>query len=146
MTMRGRLVLWVVAAVSLALAGCGEKAQTLDTSGAKKSDAKAWEGVAAGNQYTADGYKAGQQEHNMAMRPGTAAVALAPRPADLIGRKAADLDRAMKSLGYTRVAGLGKNRTKYSIWRGRVAGQCVSVLVRDGAVNEVGDIEDSNCR
>lgn len=98
------------------------------------------------NRRYADGYKAGQQEHNMAMRPGTAAVALAPRPADLIGRKAADLDRAMKSLGYTRVAGLGKNRTKYSIWRGRAAGQCVSVLVRDGAVSEVGDIEESNCR
>jgi hypothetical protein len=98
------------------------------------------------NKRYAEGYRAGQAEDNLTARSGTAAVALAPRPADLIGRKAADLDRAMKSLGYTRVAGFGKDHGKYSIWRGGAAGQCVSVLVRDGAVNQIGDIEESNCR
>ncbi len=61
MMMRGTLGVLLAAAVSLTLAGCGEKAQTIEVGGAKKSDAKAWEGVAAGNQYTADGYKTGDK-------------------------------------------------------------------------------------
>jgi hypothetical protein len=61
MTKRGTIALLMATAVAMPLAGCGEKAQTIEAGGAKKSDAKAWEGVAAGNQYTADGYKAGDK-------------------------------------------------------------------------------------
>jgi hypothetical protein len=51
----------MASAVALPLAGCGEKAQTLDAGSAKKSDAKAWEGVTVGNEYNANGYKAGDK-------------------------------------------------------------------------------------
>jgi hypothetical protein len=53
--------LLMASAVAVPLAGCGEKAQTLNSSSAKKSDAKAWEGVAAGNEYSAGGFKGGDK-------------------------------------------------------------------------------------
>jgi ABC-type glycerol-3-phosphate transport system substrate-binding protein len=59
MMMRGKLLM--VSAVAVFLAGCGEKSQTLNPSSAKKADAKAWEGVATGTEYTAGGYKAGDK-------------------------------------------------------------------------------------
>jgi uncharacterized lipoprotein YehR (DUF1307 family) len=61
MMMRGTMALLMATAVAVALAGCGEKAQTLGPSSAKKSDAKAWEGVTAGNEFSAGGYKAGDK-------------------------------------------------------------------------------------
>jgi hypothetical protein len=61
MTLRSTMALSMATALALALAGCGEKAQTIDAGAAKRSDAKAWEGVPSGNQYTADGYKAGDK-------------------------------------------------------------------------------------
>ena len=61
MMMRGTIALLMASAVAVPLAGCGEKAQTLNSSSAKKSDAKAWEGVTAGNEYSVDGYKAGDK-------------------------------------------------------------------------------------
>jgi uncharacterized lipoprotein YehR (DUF1307 family) len=61
MMMRGTIALLMASAVAVPLAGCGEKSQTLSPSAAKKSDAKAWEGVTAGNEYTAGGYKAGDK-------------------------------------------------------------------------------------
>jgi uncharacterized lipoprotein YehR (DUF1307 family) len=59
--MRGTIALLLASAVAVPLAGCGEKSQALNPSSAKKSDAKAWEGVTAGNEYTAGGYKAGDK-------------------------------------------------------------------------------------
>jgi hypothetical protein len=59
MMMRGTIALLM--AVTVPLAGCGEKAQTLGAASAKKSDAKAWEGVTVGNEYSASGYKAGDK-------------------------------------------------------------------------------------
>ena len=61
MMLRGTIALLMASAVAVPLAGCGEKAQTLNSSSAKKSDAKAWEGVTAGNEYSAGGYKAGDK-------------------------------------------------------------------------------------
>jgi uncharacterized lipoprotein YehR (DUF1307 family) len=61
MTMRGSIALLMAIGVAVPLAGCGEKAQTLNSSSAKKSDAKAWEGVTAGNEYSAGGYKVGDK-------------------------------------------------------------------------------------
>jgi outer membrane lipoprotein SlyB len=54
------MALLMATAVALPLAGC-EKAQTADSGAVKRADAKAWEGVAAGTEYTADGYKAGDK-------------------------------------------------------------------------------------
>ena len=61
MTMRGTMALLMAAAVAVPLAGCGEKAQTLDAGSARKSDAKGWEGVTVGSEYSASGYKAGDK-------------------------------------------------------------------------------------
>ena len=46
----------VIAMMALAVAGCGEKAQTAT---AKKTDAKAWE--SSQNTYAAEGWKGGDQ-------------------------------------------------------------------------------------
>jgi len=61
MMTRGTIAWLMATAVAVPLAGCGEKAQTLGPDSAKKSDAKAWEGVTAGNEYSASGYKAGDK-------------------------------------------------------------------------------------
>jgi hypothetical protein len=61
MMRRGTVALLIATAFAVPLAGCGEKAQTLNSSSAKKSDAKAWEGVTTGNEYSAGGYKAGDK-------------------------------------------------------------------------------------
>jgi hypothetical protein len=108
------------------------------------------------NQRYADGYKAGQTERDApalaVARPGlpsaAAAAALPPptRANDLIGRNAADLDSGMKSLGYTRRAGFTKGRETFSTWRGNTESQCVNVVVRNGKVADMGDIEESSCR
>lgn len=55
---RGTIALLIATTAVLPLAGCGEKAQTVGT--AKKSDAKAWEGMAQAT-HSADGYKAGDK-------------------------------------------------------------------------------------
>jgi len=107
------------------------------------------------NKRYADGYKAGQTEGNA---PGTAAlgagrspfaapVALPPptRVGDLVGRNAADLEAGMKSLGYTRRAGFTKGKESFSTWRGNTESQCVRIVVRDGKVQDAGDVEESSC-
>jgi uncharacterized lipoprotein YehR (DUF1307 family) len=58
--MRGTIALLMASAVVVLLTGC-EKAQTSGSASAKKSDAKAWEGVTAGNEYSASGYKSGDK-------------------------------------------------------------------------------------
>jgi uncharacterized lipoprotein YehR (DUF1307 family) len=58
--MRGTIALLMATAVAVPLAGC-DKAQTAGQGTAKKADAKAWEGVATGAEYTASGYKAGDK-------------------------------------------------------------------------------------
>jgi uncharacterized lipoprotein YehR (DUF1307 family) len=60
MMIRGTIALLIAAVVAAPLAGC-DKAQTAGQGAGKKSDAKAWEGVAAGTEYTASGYKAGDK-------------------------------------------------------------------------------------
>jgi hypothetical protein len=50
----------LVSAAMLALAGCGETAQTAGQGGAKKADAKGWEG-AQSTFYMAEGYKSGDK-------------------------------------------------------------------------------------
>jgi hypothetical protein len=60
MIARTTLALLAAAAVALPLAGCGEKPQTAGQPGARKADAKAWEGVQNG-VYSASGWKAGDQ-------------------------------------------------------------------------------------
>lgn len=57
MTLRGTMALLLASTVAVALAGCGEKAQTAGTE--KRTDAKPWEGAQAA--YTADGWKAGDK-------------------------------------------------------------------------------------
>ena len=52
---------WMFVAAALALAACGEKAQTAGDAHAKKADAKAWEGAQNG-AYTAGGWKAGDKD------------------------------------------------------------------------------------
>ena len=59
--MRGTIALLMASTMAIPLLGCGEKAQTADQGASKKSDTKAWEGVAAGTAYTAGGYKAGDK-------------------------------------------------------------------------------------
>jgi uncharacterized lipoprotein YehR (DUF1307 family) len=61
MMMRGTMALLMATAVAVSMAGCGEKAQTLDAGSARKSDAKGWEGVTVGTEYSANGYKAGDK-------------------------------------------------------------------------------------
>lgn len=58
MSAHGTFALLVASAV--ALAACGEKPQTAGQPGARKADAKAWEGAQNG-AYTASGWKAGDQ-------------------------------------------------------------------------------------
>jgi hypothetical protein len=57
---RATLALLVAAVAAAALVGCGEKPQTAGQPGARKADAKAWEGAQNG-VYTASGWKAGDQ-------------------------------------------------------------------------------------
>jgi hypothetical protein len=61
MTRRGTIAMLMATAVALPLAACGEKPQTTGQGANKKADAKAWEGVTAGGEYTAGGYKAGDK-------------------------------------------------------------------------------------
>jgi len=58
MKLRHMLLLSVA---SLALAGCGEREQTAGQGGAKKSDAKAWQGAQA-TSYAVPGWKAGDKD------------------------------------------------------------------------------------
>ena len=58
MTLRHVLLLPVVA---LALAGCGERDQTVNQGPAKKSDAKAWQGAQSAS-YSAPGWKSGDKD------------------------------------------------------------------------------------
>jgi hypothetical protein len=58
--MSRRITAVLLAGAVLALAGCGEKAQTAGSPGARKSDAKAWEGSTQA-AYSADGFKAGDK-------------------------------------------------------------------------------------
>jgi hypothetical protein len=107
------------------------------------------------NKRYADGFKAGQVERDssaaVAARPGlpppAAPVALPPpvRATDLIGRNAADLESNMTSLGYTRRAGLSKGRESFSTWRGNTQSQCVQVVVRDGKIQDMADVQEANC-
>jgi hypothetical protein len=107
------------------------------------------------NRRYADGYRAGQTERDApaiaVARPGlppAAATAALPPPTranDLIGRNATDLDASMKSLGYTRRAGFTKGRETFSTWRGNTESQCVRVVVRNGKVAEMGEVEESSC-
>ena len=99
-----------------------------------------------------EGYQAGQAERNaVAARPAlpsmAAPVALPPptRVADLVGRNASDLERGMKSLGYTSRGGFKKGRETFSTWRGATDTECVRVLVRDGVVKEFTPIQEMNC-
>ena len=57
MTLRHLLLLPVAA---LALAGCGERDQTVNQGTAKKSDAKAWQGAQSAS-YSAPGWKSGDK-------------------------------------------------------------------------------------
>ena len=57
MSMRGAVALLIASVAAIALAGCGEKAQTAGS--AKKTDAKPWEGAQAA--YAAEGWKAGEK-------------------------------------------------------------------------------------
>lgn len=108
-----------------------------------------------GNRRYAEGYKAGQAEGNApgatalsaGRSPVAAPVALPPptRVGDLVGRSAADLESSMKSLGYTRRAGFTMGKESFSSWRGNTESQCVRVVVRDGKVKDVGDVEESSC-
>ncbi len=58
--MRGTIALLIGTVVAVPLAGC-DKAQTAGQGAAKKADAKPWEGVIAGDGFTANGYKAGDK-------------------------------------------------------------------------------------
>jgi hypothetical protein len=60
MSTRSMLAWVLVSAAALAVAGCGERAQTAGQGAAKKVDAKAWEG-APGTVFAADGFKAGDK-------------------------------------------------------------------------------------
>jgi hypothetical protein len=60
MMMRGTIALLMATAVAVPLAGC-DKAQTAGQGAAKKADAKPWEGVTTGGEYTAGGYKPGDK-------------------------------------------------------------------------------------
>ena len=51
----------IALSIVLALAACGEKAQTAGQASTKKSDAKAWEG-ATSSAYTDSGWKAGDKD------------------------------------------------------------------------------------
>jgi hypothetical protein len=51
----------IALSIVLALAACGEKAQTAGQASTKKSDAKAWEGATNG-AYTDSGWKAGDKD------------------------------------------------------------------------------------
>ena len=58
--MSRRITAAVLAGAVLALAGCGERAQTAGNQGVRKSDAKAWEGSTQAG-YSAEGFKAGDK-------------------------------------------------------------------------------------
>lgn len=53
----------MLSVAALAIAGCGEREQTAGQGGARKSDAKAWQGAQAGpGAYAAAGWKAGDKD------------------------------------------------------------------------------------
>ena len=56
MKARGAAMTAMIAAAAMALAACGEKAQTAGPANAKKADAPAWQGTQGTHQ--ADGFKA----------------------------------------------------------------------------------------
>jgi uncharacterized lipoprotein YehR (DUF1307 family) len=61
MTMkRGTMALLMAVALTVPLVGC-DKAQTAGQGAAKKADTQAWQGVTAGPDFTASGYKAGDK-------------------------------------------------------------------------------------
>lgn len=102
------------------------------------------------NKRYAEGYKAGQMERDAPVMAGSRPGMPPPtRPNDLVGRSAGDLERSMKSFGYTRNSGFKKGREEFATWRGKASNQCVRTIVRGGKVAEVTDMgeraESNSC-
>jgi DNA-binding CsgD family transcriptional regulator len=99
------------------------------------------------NKRYAEGYKAGQMERDgsasVAARPGTGPVV---RIEDLLGRRGADVDGAMKALGYSNRGGLGEGRQSVTTWRGTSNDDCVRIVVREGTVKTTRRIDEASCR
>jgi hypothetical protein len=99
------------------------------------------------NKRYAEGFKAGQLERDgsaaVAARPGTGPVT---RIEDLLGRRGADVDGAMKALGYSNRGGLGEGRQSVTTWRGTSNDDCVRIVVREGTVKTTRRIDETSCR
>lgn len=107
-----------------------------------------------GGSAYADGYRAGERRAHRppVVRPpggGTpppSVVVPVTRPVDLVGRGAGDLEPAMRALGYQPRGGFEKGRESFITWRGAGPWQCIRSVVRDGRIQAMDDLPETDCQ
>ncbi len=107
--------------------------------------------VPSGNRAYAAGFRAGQAMHTTLVASGAQPlppVAGLPPPGqggDLVGRPAVALNRDMKSLGFELLARAKKGKVEFTTWQSRSQNKCLRITAYDGKVQQVVDVDNTNC-
>jgi hypothetical protein len=107
--------------------------------------------VSSRNRAYASGFRAGQADHvalvaGSPVRPVPPIEAPPPTHADnLLGRPAATLDRDMKSLGFVLLGQYRKGAESFTTWQSQGLNRCLRIVTRDGKVQQVTDVDNTNC-
>lgn len=109
--------------------------------------------ISSSNRAYAAGFRAGQADHTALVagapgRPVPPIEPLLPPPThadNLVGRPAATLDRDMTSLGFVLLAQIRKGRESFTTWQSRGLNRCLRIVTRDGRVQQVTDVDNTNC-
>lgn len=105
----------------------------------------------SGNRAYAAGFLAGQANHTRlvagsAGRPVPPTGPLPPAQGDnLVGRPAVTLDRDMQSLGFVLLARAKKGKVEFTTWQSRNLNKCLRITAHDGKVQQVVDVDNTNC-
>jgi hypothetical protein len=108
--------------------------------------------VPSGNRAYAAGFRAGQANHTTLVAGGAQPLpptaALPPPPAqgeNLVGRPAVALDRDMQSLSFVLLARAKKGKVEFTTWQSRSLNKCLRITAYDGKVQQVVDVDNTNC-
>jgi hypothetical protein len=107
--------------------------------------------VASRNRAYASGFRAGQADH-VALVAGSPVLPMPPietppptHADNLLGRPAATLDRDMKSLGFVLLGQYRKGAESFTTWQSQGLNRCLRIVTRDGKVQQVTDVDNTNC-
>lgn len=108
--------------------------------------------VPSGNRAYAAGFRAGQANHTALVAgsggqpvPPTGPLPPPAQGGDLVGRPAATLDRDMKSLGFVLLGRAKKGKVEFTTWQSRNLNKCLRITAHDGRVQQVVDVDNTNC-